>query len=154
MTLNKILKICFLLMFTIGAKFTAYTQHSYKIMGTVLNQDESLLVQGNVLIYTVSDSSFITGAFIREGQFELPLITLPQVIIKITSLENSDRFINIDNHLNQDSILLGDIILSSNTVLNEVVVTDYVPLFEYEGTTTVVNVEKTILSASASPLEI
>lgn len=141
-------------MFTMGAKLTAYTQHSYKIMGTVLNQDESLLVQGNVLIYTVSDSSFITGAFIREGQFELPLITLPQVIIKITSLENSDRFINIDNHLNQDSILLGDIILSSNTVLNEVVVTDYVPLFEYEGTTTIVNVEKTILSASTSPLEI
>ncbi len=154
MTLNQIAKISFLLLCTLGIKSVGYSQQNYKIIGTVFNQDRSPLVQGNIIIYNVIDSTFITGSFIREGQFNLPLMTLPQVIIKIASLENFDTYINIDNFLNADSILIGEIVLKPNNVLDEVEVTNYVPLFEYEGTTTIVNVEETILSASVSPLEI
>ena len=133
---------------------TGYTQHNYKVMGVVFNKDQSPLVQGNIIVYNKIDSTFITGSIIREGQFDLPLITLPQVIVKIASFENADTYINIDNLLNEDSVFIGDIILKSNTLLDEVVVTNYVPLFEYEGTTTIINVEETILSASVSPLDI
>jgi hypothetical protein len=123
-------------------------------MGKVFTQDKMPLFQGNIIIYNAIDSVFLTGALIREGEFDLPLIANSQVIVKLVSLEYETQFINIDNQLNEDSILLGDIILQPNRLLDEVVVSSYVPLFDYEGTTTIVNVEETILSASATPLEL
>jgi hypothetical protein len=154
MKLNKIVKTGVLILFLISLNTTGFSQFNYKITGKVITQDKTPLFQGNIIVYNSTDSGFVTGALIREGEFDLPSISNPQVIIKLVSLEYETQFINIDNHLNEDTILLGDITLQPNRLLDEVVVSSYVPLFEYEGTTTIVNVEETILSASATPLEL
>jgi len=154
MKLNQIIKISIFLLFLIGGKFTGFSQLNYKISGRVLTKDKTPLFQGNIIIYDFTDSAFVTGSLIRNGEFNLPLLSNYQVIVKLVSLAYETKYINIDNGLKQDSILLGDIILKPNNVLNAVEVNSYVPLFDYEGTTTIVNVEETILSASSTPLEL
>lgn len=154
MKLKQIITSGILLVLFLGTATKGFSQIKYKITGAVLDEDQTPLFQGNIIVYNSTDSTFITGALIRDGQFELPLITLPQVIVKITDLEHIAEYINVNNHSNADFVSIGQIILKPNNVLNEVVVTNYVPLFESEGTTTIVNVDNTILSASNTPLEI
>jgi hypothetical protein len=154
MKLKQIITNTIFLTLYLGQATNGLTQVKYKITGEIFNEDQTPLFQGNIVVYNSTDSTFITGALIKDGQFDLPLITLPQVIIKIVSIEHLAEYININKKTNEDSILIGQITLQPNTMLNEVVVTDYVPLFEAEGTATIVNVDNTILATSTSPLEI
>lgn len=126
----------------------------YHIKGEVFTENKELLVSGNALAYNATDSSFITGGIVVDGVFDLfPLIS-EHIILKIKSLETEDFYKNVSNSNGSDTIDLGKLILKNNDFLNTVEVIEYIPLYEVDGTTTKVNVEKTVLSESITPLEI
>ena len=120
MKLKQIITGGILLALCLGTATKGYSQIKYNITGAVFNEDETPLFQGNIIVYNSTDSTFITGALIRDGQFDLPLITLPQVIVKITSLEHFDEYMHVNNRKNEAIVSIGQIILKPNNVLNEV----------------------------------
>lgn len=132
----------------------AYSQNAYVLDGEILDSTGVPLEFGNLYIYNSSDSSIIEGTLITDGGFVSPVIKEPSVYIKITSFGYTDYFKSVNNVENADTVSIGTIYLVSDLTLGPVTVVGEIPIFENDGTTTIINVEKTILSASITPLEI
>ncbi len=126
----------------------------YHIKGRVFTENNEVLVSGNVLAYNIADSSFITGGIIVDGEFDLSPIKEQHILLKIKSLETADYYQNVSNLDGSTLIDLGKISLKKSEDLNTVEVIAYVPLYEVDGTVTKVNVQKTILAESITPLDI
>lgn len=150
--MNLNFKKCFYTLLVLVSYFSAFSQ--YHIKGQVFTEENIPLVAGNVLAYTVSDSAFITGGIIVNGAFDISPINTTNVILKIKSLETESLYLNVSNAENHLIVDLGTLTLKNNEILQTIEVIKYVPLYEVEGTTTKVNVEKTLLSESITPLEI
>ncbi|WP_027420826.1 hypothetical protein [Crocinitomix catalasitica] len=131
---------------------SAFSQ--YHIKGQVLTENNELLISGNVLAYTTIDSTFIIGGLITDGKFDLYPIHHTALILKIRSFEIKDFYIDISNPNNDSLIELDKLTMQDNEVLETVEILEYIPLYEINGTTTKVNVEKTMLSESIDPIEI
>lgn len=135
----------------------AYSQNSYILDGEVLNATGEPLEFGNLYVYNSSDSSIIEGALITDGKFESPAIEEPSIYIKITAFGFKDYYKTVQNDKNADTISFGAVYLVSDVLdvsLGAVTIVGDIPIFENDGTSTIINVEKTILSASITPLEI
>ncbi|MFT5601648.1 MAG: hypothetical protein ACI9N1_001895 [Flavobacteriales bacterium] len=137
-----------------GVTLGSHIHSQYSIIGQVYTDNDEILVTGNVLSYRAIDSSFITGGTILNGIFELYQIEEEQIILKIKSLETIDLYINVTHSDSSSIIDLGRINVPTSMQLGEVEITGYIPLYELDGTTTKVNVEKTILGESVTPMEI
>jgi hypothetical protein len=131
-----------------------YSQNTYVLDGLILDSTGVPLEFGNLYIYNPSDSSIIEGALITDGKFVSPVIVEPSVYIKITSFGYTDYFQSAKNAEKADTISIGTIHLVSDITFGPVTVVGETPIFENDGTSTIVNVAKTILSASITPLEI
>jgi hypothetical protein len=128
-------------------------QNSYTLIGQVKNK-EGVLMAGNALALSVSDSSLIKGTFFFDGVFELSGVNEKEVLLKITSIEINDTLFLVTNNKSKND--LGTITVSQKGLsLDEVVVTASVPLFEQtKGGATKVNVKKTMLGSSTSVSEV
>ena len=126
----------------------------YHIKGQAYTESNEVLVTGNVLAYRAIDSAFITGGVIIDGSFNLFPLKAEDVILKIRSLETEDFYQNVSNPDGNVVIDLGKLILKDRKTLKTVDIVAYIPLYEIDGTMTKVNVEKTLLSESMTPLEI
>lgn len=138
----------------IAFAISSFAFSQYHIKGLVFTENNEPLVSGNVLAYDIADSSFITGSLIVDGVFDLSLNKEQYVILKIRSLETADYYQNVSNLDGNNLIDLGKISLKESEDLKTVEVVAYVPLYEVEGTITKVNVQKTILAESLTPLDI
>ncbi len=131
-----------------------FAQSTYTLVGEVQDSVGLPLDIGNVYIYRSEDSTLITGTYIDEGKFQSPPLSVQNVIIKITSFGYTDYFKGVENRNNADTVSVGVLKLVPEVGLGPVEVFGHVPIFETDGTTTIINVDKTILSASLTPLEI
>jgi hypothetical protein len=144
--------ICLLL--TLVYAPMVYSQNAYVLDGVILDSTGAPLEFGNLYIYNPSDSSIIEGALITDGKFVSPVILEPSVYIKITSFGYTDYFKSVKNAGKADTISIGTIHLVSDITFGPVTVVGETPIFENDGTSTIINVAKTILSGSITPLEI
>jgi len=140
--------VCF---FSLIASILAQINHT--IIGTAQLQD-GFAPSGNVVALSSEDSTFLKGDFFLDGEFQLSDLEGRQVIIRLTSLEFDDVYLNVP--LNKDTIDLGLIqVEKSSTKLDEVVLRARRPLYvqQADGTMAVL-VENSNLAASNSLTEI
>lgn len=150
--INLIKGIC--LFFMCWVAQSTFSQSTYTLIGEVKDSVGLPIEIGNVYIYRASDSTLITGTDITNGSFKSPPLSEPKIYIKIASFDYNDFYRNFENDEGLDTVSAGVLTLVPTVIIGGVEVVAQIPLFKIDGTTTTVNVEKTILSASISPLEI
>ncbi len=150
--INLIKGIC--LFFMCWVVQSTFSQSTYTLVGEVRDSIGLPIEIGNVYIYKASDSTLITGTDIINGSFKSPPLSEPRIYIKIASFDYNDFYRNFENDEGLDTVSAGVLILAPAVIIEGVEVVAQIPLFKIDGTTTTVNVEKTMLSASISPLEI
>jgi len=124
------------------------------ISGNVVNSSGDLLT-GNAMILSPKDSTIIVGTSFFEGKFELTNLNAKTILLKLTSLEFKDLYINLEFEA-QTRIDLGDIVVVDKSMdLGEVVVVSKKPLIRQRLNGTIeVKVENTTLTTSTSAMEI
>lgn len=128
-----------------------YSFSQFNIQGNVTDTNNTV-IDYNVYILNAKDSSFIIGDYFNENQFKLEGISQKNILVKISALDYQDTVIAVSNlNANYD---LGIILLTKYSSIDEVVITANRPIFERIDGNTIVNVENTMLSSSASVLEL
>ncbi len=128
-----------------------YSFSQFNIQGNITDTNNTV-IDYNVYILNAKDSSFIIGDYFNENQFKLGGISQKNILVKISALDYQDTVIAVSNlNANYD---LGIIILTKYSSIDEVVITANRPIFERIDGNTIVNVENTMLSSSASVLEL
>ncbi len=132
----------------------SYSQVNYTVRGTVMSKD-SYLYSGNVIALKPKDSSFIKGASFFEGAFELNDLKEEVILLKFSSLEFDDLFLQIQYNGNPIIDLKEIIVTNSGSNLEEVIVKAKKPVFKQRTDGTLeISIENTILSSSNSVNEI
>lgn len=131
-----------------------FAQINYAVKGNVITINGDLPA-GNIIALHATDSTFIKGTFFLDGNFELTDLNDKNILLKLTSLEFEDTFLDItyDNH---PTLEVGEIVVEKSGVdLAEVVVKGIRPVYKQKSDGTVeVLIENTTLSASNSAVEI
>lgn len=134
--------------------FKANAQTINSISGNVTNTKNELLV-GNAVVLSVIDSSFVKGVQFVDGKFEISDIHKEEVILKLTSLEFEDTFINVKYEGNS-FVNLGTLqVQVQSNQLEEVKIEARKPIVVQKTDGTIeVKIGNTILSSSNSINEI
>ncbi|MEM8928828.1 MAG: TonB-dependent receptor [Bacteroidota bacterium] len=124
------------------------------ISGNVVNTNGDILA-GNALVLSPIDSTIIAGTSFFDGKFALENLKAKTVLLKLTSLEFRDTYINLEFE-GQTAIDLGDIVVGeASTALEEVVVVSKTPLVKQRPDGSIeIKVENTTLATSTSAQEI
>ncbi|PIF30214.1 outer membrane receptor protein involved in Fe transport [Flavobacterium sp. 9] len=132
----------------------ANSQSIRSISGRVVNSKNEPAF-GNVVALSVTDSTVIKGSSFLDGKLVLTDINREDVIIKLTSIEFADTFINV-KYKDKANVELGNIKVKENHLeLNEVKVSSKVSLVRQKADGTLeVKVANTMLAASNSLSEI
>jgi hypothetical protein len=121
------------------------------IKGKIMQSDSSPVPFCNAILIHPSDSSFISGELIENGNLQIST-NQQNFFLKITSESFRDTlffFKDISSDLD-----LGSIQLEKLHDLNEVLVGASIPLFVRKEGNTIVNVENTMLASSTSLVEL
>lgn len=151
---NKYSKIIVLPLFFIIFTLTIKAQSVKSISGNVVNSHNEA-VFGNALLLSSKDSTMITGTSFLNGKFELLSLDYEKVILKLTSLEFQDTYINIV-YDGTENVELGNVFVSeSQNELEEVLLVSKAPLVKERADGSIeVNVANTNLATSTSVNEI
>lgn len=124
------------------------------ISGKIVNHNNEAMM-GNVSLLSVRDSILIKQNDFLDGIFELTAVNQNEVIIRFTSVEFRDTFLDV-NYKGNERINLGTIIVKeNNNQLNEVVIKSQSSPIKYGPSGLVeVNVANTVLSTSSSVIEL
>ena len=118
-----------------------------KISGNIVSDKHIQLDYCNILVLQPSDSAFLYGEVILNGQFELK-VSQTNVLLKIEVLGFTEKYIEI-----KGSSDLGEIVLVTNE-LSTVEVTGQKLPFESQNGNTKINVSNSIFQSSASVQEL
>ena len=100
------------------------------ISGRVVNSNNELMM-GTASIVSVKDSTIIKHQDFLDGVFQISDINQKEVLVKLTSAEFADRYLNV-NFSGTENIDLGAIIVKENhNQLSEVVVKSQPSLLKY-----------------------
>ncbi|NQY68559.1 MAG: outer membrane beta-barrel protein [Flavobacteriales bacterium] len=135
------------LMFITTSLF-AQSSSSYKIEGEVFDTNKSPIEMGNIIVFSIKDSSLLKGNFFMDGKFELDGISESRILVKITALGYRDTVLAISNKENEAALIIPPTNLLPDLQLEEVTIQAKVPVFEAKAGKIVVNVANTILSES------
>lgn len=144
--------LCLILLFSsIGLK----AQNGlFSIKGTIVDTKQATIEVGNVLVLHPTDSSLIKGTYIMDGLFELEGLTQQPFLIQLTALGYSDTTFLVERSPENNLIDLGNITLGNNNNLQTVTVEATVPTFKSVRGKVIVNVERSMLSASGTALDV
>jgi hypothetical protein len=136
------------------SSLSANSQSIKSISGKIVNSKNEPTF-GNVIALSSIDSTFTKGSSFFDGKLLLTDINREEVIIKLTSMEFADTFINV-KYQGKANVELGNIkVKDGHLKLNEVRVSSKVPLVTQKADGTLeVKVANTILSASNTLNEI
>jgi len=124
------------------------------ISGRVVNSNNELMM-GTASIVSVKDSTIIKHQDFLDGVFQISDINQKEVLVKLTSAEFADRYLNV-NFSGTENIDLGAIPVKENhNQLSEVVVKSQPSLLKYGANGNLdVNVNGTVLATSSSVNEL
>ena len=150
---RKMIKIKCLLIF-IFLPSLIFSQPFNTVKGQITGEGGQMM-SANVLALRSADSSLIKGDFFIDGIFELTELQSEEVIIKLSSIEFDDIFLNVAFKENTN-IDLGVIeVKNAQIQIDEVVVSGKRPtVIQRSNGTLEVQIENTTLSASTSINEV
>ncbi|WP_103071070.1 outer membrane beta-barrel protein [Aquimarina sediminis] len=152
--MNKNLKVIIAGLCFIVTCITTQAQSIKSISGNVVNSNNTA-VFGNALLLSSRDSTMITGTSFLEGKFELLNLNHKKVILKLTSLEFQDTYVDVE-YSNEENVELGDIVVSeAQNELEEILVVSKASLVKERADGSLeVKVANTNLATSISVNEI
>jgi hypothetical protein len=128
-------------------------QSIQKISGKVVNSNNELMM-GTASILEVRDSTIIKHQNFLDGVFQLSGINQKEIILKLTSAEFEDRYLNV-KYEGKEDLDLGSISITEHQKLNEVVIKSQPSLLKYGANGNIdVNVNGTVLATSSSVNEL
>ncbi|TDO98566.1 TonB-dependent receptor domain-containing protein [Flavobacterium sp. 245] len=140
---------CFLLNVT-----QTNAQSIQKISGKVMSTNNELLM-GTATALSVQDSVIIKQQDFLDGVFQLSDINQKQIILKLTSAEFADRYLNLKYEGKESVDLVAIITAGNQNKLNEVVIKSQSSLLKYGSNGTIeVNVNGSVLATSSSVNEL
>ncbi|MTI30898.1 TonB-dependent receptor domain-containing protein [Xanthovirga aplysinae] len=124
------------------------------LSGRVINAGNELLM-GNAVALSVSDSAFIMGVSFLDGEFEIKGLNHEVVLLKLSSLEFTDTFLNV-NFEGESHVNLGDILVEPDLISLEAieVVGQAAPFQQRPDGVLEINVANSILANSTSVSEV
>tara|TARA_B100000809_G_scaffold262284_1_gene312920 strand:+ start:986 stop:3373 length:2388 start_codon:yes stop_codon:yes gene_type:complete len=122
-----------------------------RVTVSLKDEDNKPIEMGNIMLLSKTDSSLVNGTYFMDGKGELD-VSQTDGFIKITAIGYNQLLIPLPSETG-DKINLGEIKLTTNT-LDEFTVVEDIPLFEQRNGSTIVNVEKTMLSSSSNVKEV
>ncbi|GAA4271391.1 outer membrane beta-barrel protein [Aquimarina gracilis] len=152
--MNKILKVIVLSLCLTLSYVTSTAQSIETISGNVVNSKSEVLL-GNAILLSSKDSTVITGTSFFAGKFDLVNLNEKKAILKLTSLEFQDKFIDIE-YIDNSNIDLGNIVVTeAQYELEEVAIVSKSSLVKEKPDGSVeVKVANTTLATSTSVNEI
>jgi len=126
----------------------------FTLKGQLTDKQEQAIEVGNVLILHPTDSSLIKGTYIMDGLFELEGLSQHPFLIQFTALGYADTTFLVSQAPKEATIDLGNVVLGNNNNLQTVTVEATVPTFKSERGKVIVNVERSMLSASGTALDV
>lgn len=132
----------------------AQNKELFTLKGQLIDAQQATIEVGNVLVLSASDSSLLKGTYILDGVFELEGLEDARFLLQMTALGYQDTTFLVENAPFQAVLDLGTIALATNNTLKTVTVESTVPTFKSERGKIIVNVERSMLSASGSALDV
>lgn len=134
--------------------YCTHAQQNYIITGSVTTVD-GFAPAGNIIALSSIDSSFLKGDYFIDGQLLLEGVEEEELIIKLSSMEFDDYYVEVN--FNGDSIVtLGEIIVDRGGFqMEEVIVKSRRPTYTQQANGDIsVLIENSTLAASSSTMEI
>jgi hypothetical protein len=125
----------------------------YSLNGNVFNKEKTAINFAQIFILS-TDSTLLNTANIVTGRFEIYPILADTVIVKIMALGYQPYVSKFIRPNAGELFTLENIQLINNLTLKTVSIKNKVPLFETNGTGTIINVEKTSLNSAGSVLDV
>ena len=146
-------KLWIVILFVLSSAIVVQAQEKFKIIGLIVDEENTPVPFGNVGVFTKSDSSLVAGAASNEqGNFELAVVP-GDYYTRITYVSYQPQFIPVTVR-NRD-VNLGVIKMEANTdVLDEVVVEGEKSQMELKLDKRVFNVSNDITNASRNAADI
>ncbi|WP_264553257.1 TonB-dependent receptor domain-containing protein [Flavobacterium sp. N2038] len=128
-------------------------QSIQRISGKVVNSNNELMMGAASILY-IQDSTIIKHQNFLDGVFQLSDINQKEIILKLTSEEFEDRYLNV-KYEGKEDLDLGSISITEHQKLNEVVIKSQPSLLKYGANGNIdVNVNGTVLATSSSVNEL
>lgn len=153
---NQITKIRYSLFFSllfISSIIYAQTSHC-TIKGNVINDNDTPIEIGNVMVLAFADSSLIKGDIFYDGEFELTNISATHFWLAFTAVGYTTNYIEVERASDKDFIDAGTISMHTMSLDEVVVSAQRLPSFRQEMGKVVVDVENNVFSQSSSVLDI
>ncbi len=116
--------------------------YAQKITGSIVDEKNTPIVYANVVLLSVSDSTFLQGTITKDnGSFELGIADANQVLLKVSSIEFETcyRTCTICN--------VGTIVMKERSqILGEVTIKEHRPTYTFTAEGLQTNVQGTVLS--------
>ncbi|MDR1527300.1 MAG: outer membrane beta-barrel protein [Dysgonamonadaceae bacterium] len=146
------------IIFGIVVLFTIFTftaNAAAPVSGKILEESTGhSLEYANILLLSLPDSSFVTGATSSEdGQFRFDNVSSGKYLLKISYIGLENQLLPVD--VSTKPVDLGDIVLKESNTLREVVVTSKIPPFQSGINGGIVaNVSTTLLSTVGTATDV
>lgn len=122
------------------------------VHGTVVDQNSAAVYSGNVVMYSLPDTAFITGDAIIDGKFSVRVAIKDSVVMKVSAMGFDTRWYTLikgtSDTINCDSLFLR------TSSLNEVKILAMAPIVKNEGSKLSVDVENSSLSVAGTAYEV
>lgn len=121
------------------------------LSGRVSDSENTPIDFFNALLFTVNDTTFITGNVFSDGYFQFQSLEIQKYLLKISSIGFEDYWQTVT--LERDGLTELPPIVFQTQVLDEIIVTARRPTILTKADKTIVNVEGSILSHAINGLD-
>ncbi|MEM8763038.1 MAG: outer membrane beta-barrel protein [Bacteroidota bacterium] len=142
------MKRAILFLFFAFLAFQPIWSQNFEISGKVVDQDNEPIPFANIVLLTVSDSTFVKGtASDEKGMFRLDEILPDLYYLQASFIENTSEVVALDV---KQTISIGALVVVNSTKLSEVVVRGKKPTISRLPDRLIFNVENTVVAEGSS----
>ncbi|MEL6305661.1 MAG: carboxypeptidase-like regulatory domain-containing protein, partial [Bacteroidota bacterium] len=142
------MKRAILFLFLAFLAFQPIWSQNFEISGKVVDQDNEPIPFANIVLLTVSDSTFVKGTASDEtGMFRLEEVLPDLYYLQASFIENTSEVVALDV---QQTISIGALVVINSTKLSEVVVRGKKPTIRRLPDRLIFNVENTVVAEGSS----
>ncbi|MEO0505317.1 MAG: outer membrane beta-barrel family protein [Bacteroidota bacterium] len=142
------MKRAILFLFLAFLAFQPIWSQNFEISGKVVDQDNEPIPFANIVLLTVSDSTFVKGTASDEtGIFRLDEVLPDLYYLQASFIENTSEVVALDV---KQTISIGALVVVNSTKLSEVVVRGKKPTISRLPDRLIFNVENTVVAEGSS----
>jgi len=142
------MKRAILFLFLAFLAFQPIWSQNFEISGKVVDQDNEPIPFANIVLLTVSDSTFVKGTASDEtGMFRLDMVLPDLYYLQASFIENTSEVVALDV---KQTISIGALVVVNSTKLSEVVARGKKPTISRLPDRLIFNVENTVVAEGSS----